>query len=92
VITCQRGSRNFLFVNVTYIALWRERVQRSVIYIPKVVHRMMNVRSLVTLTLFAIATAASLRLPAAGLILIVSCLVLDIRPDPAGPNTETPPI
>jgi uncharacterized membrane protein len=71
----------FFLVNATYIGLCRETVDRSnTADIPKPTSRMMRMRSMITLALFAIAAVTALVFPLAGMGLICCCLILYLRP------------
>lgn len=71
----------FSLVNITYIALCWELIDRRGVYLPPTVRRAMHLRSVVTLAMFTIAAVVSLVNPAVGLALIVCCLILYVRPD-----------
>jgi uncharacterized membrane protein len=73
----------FVLVNATYITLIWELVDRLPWneVRPKV-RKIMRVRSITTLFLFAIAAIVALKYPLIGLGLCVSCLVLYLRPEP----------
>jgi len=66
----------FVLVNVTYLLLIRELVDR-----PAEGRRMMQVRSVVTLLIFLGACLLSLKFPLWGLGLCCACLAWYVRPD-----------
>lgn len=71
----------FFLVNATYIGLCMETVDRSeAAVVPQEMKRMMRMRSLITLVLFAIAAGVALVFPFAGMALICCCLILYLRP------------
>lgn len=67
----------FFVVNATYIALIWELVGSR-----HAVRRILRVRALVTLSLFALAALVALKFPLAGLGICVCCLVVYLRPEP----------
>jgi uncharacterized membrane protein len=72
----------FVLVNATYLLLCRELVdgsQRDNMH-PQI-RRMMRMRSVVTLVVFAIASLLSLKLPLWGLGLCCACLAFYVRPE-----------
>jgi uncharacterized membrane protein len=78
----------FFVVNVTYLCLIWELIDR---HPPEAislkVRRIMRLRSLTTLCLFALAATVALKYPIAGLGICICCLILYLRPDPPGPAT-----
>lgn len=75
----------FFLVNVTYICLIRELVDRTAAHeIAPAVRRIMRVRSIGTLCLFALSAIVALRYPLAGLGICICCLIVYLRPDPPG--------
>lgn len=70
----------FVLVNATYLLLCRELVDRSQLHSGEA-RRMMRMRSVLTLVVFAIASLVSLRFPFWGLGLACACLALYVRPD-----------
>jgi uncharacterized membrane protein len=70
----------FVLVNATYLLLVRELVDRSQ-RDSVAARRMMRMRSVLTLVVFAIASLVSLRFPFWGLGLACACLALYVRPD-----------
>lgn len=79
----------FFLVNATYICLIWELVDRSPAHeIPPAVRRVMRIRSLTTLCLFAIASLVALKYSLAGLIICIACLIVYLRPDPPGVSTQ----
>jgi uncharacterized membrane protein len=75
----------FFLVNATYIALIWELVDRSHAgHISPKLRRIMRIRSIATLCLFALAAVVALRFPLAGLGICICCLILYLKPDPPG--------
>lgn len=73
----------FLLVNATYIALIWELIDRTPQgEIPPKVRKIMRVRSLTTLCLFAAAAVAALRYPLVGLGICICCLIVYVTPEP----------
>jgi len=73
----------FFLVNVTYVALIWELVERRPgARVPRRARRIMHVRSLTTLCLFAAAAAVALVYPLAGLAICIACLLVYLRPEP----------
>jgi uncharacterized membrane protein len=70
----------FLLVDATYLALYREALDRPKLGDPAMRH-IARTRSWVTLALFAAATAVAFFAPAVGMALIVFCLILYIKPE-----------
>jgi uncharacterized membrane protein len=79
----------FFMVNATYIFLIRELIDRAPVddVLPKV-RRIMRVRSIITLCLFAAAAVVALRFPLVGLGLCCCCLIVYLKPD--APGAESP--
>ena len=73
----------FFLVNATYICLIRELVERSPGSSPKV-RKIMHLRSIATLCLFAAAALVALKYPLVGLGICIGCLLLYLRPEPPG--------
>ncbi|KAA0100234.1 TMEM175 family protein [Mycolicibacterium sp. P1-5] len=72
----------FVLVNVTYLALCWEAVDRpSGLKVTARVRRMMGMRSFVTIGVFASAAVVALRWPLVATGLVVSCLIGYLRPD-----------
>jgi uncharacterized membrane protein len=81
----------FFLVNATYIALIWELIDPAPgDEIPKRVRRVMRYRSITTLFLFAVAAVTALKYPLAGLGICVCCLIVYLRPEPPGGDTQTP--
>lgn len=78
----------FFLVNVTYIALIWELVDATAATVPARVRRIMRGRAIITLFLFALAAIVALRFPVTGLGICVCCLIVYLRPDPPGTDTE----
>jgi len=75
----------FFLVNVTYIFLVRELVDRRPARdVPAKVRRIMRVRSIATLCLFAAAAVVALKYPLVGLGVCVCCLVVYLKPEAPG--------
>ena len=72
----------FVIVNVTYLVLCWEVVDRpGRENAPQLMHRMLKMRSFITIGLFVVAGAVALTWPVAGMALIGVCLVAYVRPD-----------
>ena len=67
----------FFLVNATYIALIWELVHRT-----ERTHRVLRLRSVATLCLFAVAAGVALSHPLAGLGICVCCLIGYLKPEP----------
>ncbi|AQT79658.1 DUF1211 domain-containing membrane protein [Mycolicibacterium litorale] len=79
----------FVVVNVTYLALCWEAVDRSShLDITSRVRRMMRMRSFVTIGVFTAAALIAVRWPWAATGLICACLVGYLRPDIPGGTTS----
>jgi len=77
----------FFFVNATYIALIWELIERApVIGVAKRERRIMRVRSIVTLCVFAAAAIVALKYPLIGLGMCICCLIVYLKPE--APGTE----
>jgi uncharacterized membrane protein len=75
----------FFLVNATYILLIRELVERSPVEdVPPKVRRIMRVRSIATLCLFAVAAIVALKFPRVALGICVCCLVVYLKPEAPG--------
>ena len=75
----------FFLVNVTYICLIRELIDRAPSGDVSVgERRIMHVRSIITLCVFAAATAVALKYPLVGLGMCICCLIVYLKPEPAG--------
>ncbi|HEY4273596.1 MAG TPA: TMEM175 family protein [Candidatus Udaeobacter sp.] len=70
----------FFFVNVTYILLIWELIERRA-DVPEKVRRNMRYRAIATLCLFGIASIVALKYPFVGLGICCCCLILYLRPD-----------
>jgi uncharacterized membrane protein len=72
----------FVLVNATYMLLCMEVIDRpECTDVPANARRMMRVRSLITLGLFALAAAVALKYPIGGMGLICLCLIVYLRPE-----------
>jgi len=69
----------FFLVNATYICLIWELIDRDV---PAKVRKLMHVRSVATLCLFALAGVVALRYPLVGLGICLCCLIGYLKPHP----------
>src|ERR1041385_9108341 len=79
----------FFLVNAPYIALiWELIDTTSASAVPPRVRRIMRFRSITTLCLFALAAIIALKYPVAGLGICIGCLIVYLRPDPPGADTE----
>lgn len=82
-------AADFFLVNLTYIFLIRELIdRRPTDDIPAKVRRVMHIRSIATLCLFAVAAIVALKYPIAGLAVCCCCLVLYLRPEAPGMREE----
>jgi uncharacterized membrane protein len=80
----------FFLVNATYIGLIHELIGLTASdKAPPTVRRVMLIRSIATLCLFALAAAMALKWPLAGLGICVCCLIVYLRPDPPGAGEQT---
>jgi uncharacterized membrane protein len=78
----------FVLVNVTYLALCWESVDRAAQDdVSQRVRRLFRMRSFITIGLFVAAAVLALWWPVAGIALICLCLVLYVRPDIPQPAT-----
>ena len=78
----------FVLVNATYLMLRWETVDRSQVEkLPLRARRMMRMRSVGTLGVFALAGLIALKFPVLGMVLICTCLVLYLRPEAPGEAT-----
>jgi len=73
----------FFLVNATYISLIWELVEQSS-GVPSRIRNLMRIRSLITLGLFGLAAVVALKYPLTGLGICVCCLIVYLRPHPAG--------
>ena len=79
----------FFLVNLTYILLIRELIDRaSVRRVSAEMRRSMRVRSITTLCLFGAAAVIALRYPLLGLAVCCCCLIAYLRPDAPGLGTQ----
>jgi uncharacterized membrane protein len=75
----------FFLVNVTYLLLCREAVDRSAPHkIEPRARSIMRMRSLVTLAVFAAAGVVALRYPIGGIAMICLCLIVYLSPGAPG--------
>jgi uncharacterized membrane protein len=75
----------FFLVNATYIFLILELIgRRTAPGVPRQTRRIMLIRSVVTLGLFAAATAVALKYPLVGLGICCCCLIVYLRPEAPG--------
>jgi uncharacterized membrane protein len=82
----------FFLVNATYILLIWELIDRTrVDDVPPKVRRIMRVRSIATLCLFGLAVVAALRYPLLGLGMCCCCLIVYLKPDPPGAESQISP-
>jgi TMEM175 potassium channel family protein len=70
----------FFLVNVTYIGLIRELIDRTPAS-PRV-RAIMRYRAIATLCLFGIAAVAARKYPLAGLGICIACLIVYLKPEP----------
>jgi uncharacterized membrane protein len=72
----------FVLVNVTYLALCWEAVDRPAhVDVSQRMRRLLRMRSFITIGVFAAAAMVALRWPVLGMVLICLCLVGYLRPD-----------
>ncbi|MCK8645113.1 TMEM175 family protein [Mycobacterium colombiense] len=81
----------FVLVNITYLALCQEAVDRPAHEdLPQRMRRLLQMRSFFTIGVFAAAAVVALWWPVAGMVLICLCLAGYLRPDvPAAKNAES---
>jgi uncharacterized membrane protein len=78
----------FFLVNATYVFLVWELIEpASVDDVPPKVRKIMRVRSIATLCLFALAALVALGFPPVGLGICCCCLILYLKPDAPGTAT-----
>lgn len=78
----------FFLVNVTYIGLIRELVDRaSTGKASRTARRIMRFRSVTTLCIFGLAALVALRYPIVGLGMCICCLIGYLKPEPPGAGT-----
>lgn len=78
----------FVLVNVTYVALCWEAVDRPAHEdVSELMRRMLRMRSVITIGVFTAAAVIALRWPVAGMALIALCLVGYLRPDIPTPKS-----
>ncbi|NUR14558.1 MAG: DUF1211 domain-containing protein [Bradyrhizobium sp.] len=73
----------FFLVNATYVALIFDLVGRAG-EVPSRERRIMRIRSVVTLAIFALAAGVALRFPIAGLAMCCCCLIVYLKPEAPG--------
>jgi len=74
----------FFLVNATYVALCWELLDRIPVKdMPPKARRVMRVRSISTLSLFAVAALVALKYPLVGLGICCLCLIVYLKPDAA---------
>jgi uncharacterized membrane protein len=77
----------FVLVNITYLALCWEAVDRpSHEDIPQRLRRLLRMRSFITIGAFFAAALVALKWPAIGMVLICLCLIGYLRPDIPAPK------
>lgn len=75
----------FFLVNATYIALIWELIERDPVkQVPAKARKLMRIRSIATLGIFAAAALVALRYPLVGLGMCCCCLILYLRPEAPG--------
>ncbi|MEZ2146052.1 TMEM175 family protein [Bradyrhizobium sp. DN5] len=81
----------FFLVNATYVALIWDLVGGAPdSEVAPRERKIMRVRSIVTLGVFALAAAVALRFPVAGLAMCCCCLIVYLRPEAPGAEDGTP--
>ena len=79
----------FFLVNVTYIFLIRELIDRTPIDdVSPRARRIMRFRSFTTLCLFGVAAIVALEYPLVGLGICCCCLIVYLKPDPPGADKQ----
>ena len=84
----------FVLVNVTYLALCREAVDRPAhedVSLSQRMRRLLRMRSFVTIGVFAAAALVALKWPVVAMAMICLCLVGYLRPDIPTPNKDVDP-
>jgi uncharacterized membrane protein len=82
----------FFLVNATYVALIWELIERNpAAEASPSERRVLRWRSLTTLGLFGAAAVVALRYPVTGLAICIGCLIVYLRPDPAGWRAKAHP-
>jgi uncharacterized membrane protein len=80
---------DFFLVNVTYLLLCLEAVDRSAAHkVEPRARSMMRMRSLVTLAVFAAAGVVALRYPIGGMAMICLCLIVYLSPGAPGTTRQ----
>jgi uncharacterized membrane protein len=75
----------FFLVNVTYICLIWELIERTPVGdVSTRERRIMRIRSIVTLCVFAVAAVVALKYPLLGLAMCICCLVVYLKPEAPG--------
>jgi uncharacterized membrane protein len=81
----------FFLVNVTYILLIRELIDRGPSEeVSQRERKVMHVRSVTTLFCFAAAAITALKYPLIGLGICCCCLIVYLKPEPPGVETSEP--
>jgi len=71
----------FAFINITYVMLCREAIDRQGVRKVSASERMvMRFRSMATLSTFVLAALVAVRYPVAAMVLICTCLAIYLRP------------
>lgn len=77
----------FVLVNITYLALCWEAVDRPAHEdVSQRIRRLLRMRSFITIGVFAVAAVVALRWPVVAMVLICLCLIGYLRPDIPSPN------
>jgi uncharacterized membrane protein len=78
----------FFLVNATYISLIWELIERDPVkQVSAKARKVMRLRSIATLCIFAAAALVALRYPLVGLGMCCCCLILYLRPEASGAET-----
>lgn len=80
----------FVLVNVTYVVLCWEGVDRHFEHLSPRIRRLLRMRSVVTLGVFTSAAVVALWLPMLGMALICVCLLVYSRPEAPGAPEPSP--
>ena len=83
----------FVLVNITYVAVCREAVDRPKREdVTQRMRRLMHMRSVITIGVFGAATVIALWWPVAAMVLICLCLIGYLRPDVPAKDVPANPI
>jgi uncharacterized membrane protein len=78
----------FFLVNATYIGLIRELIDRAPVkQVSRKERKVMHLRSIATLCIFAVAAIVALKYPLVGLGMCCCCLIVYLKPEAPGAET-----